>query len=79
MVQNVKSVKEASNNRGMLDFIPTLDLVYPDIFVVNAESGFDAKHQICAERGIPHPARGSHRAAHSEGVSGGKGIFVPIC
>lgn len=56
MVRNVKAVKEAYINRGhgVLDFIPTLDLVHPDIFVVNAEGGSDAKRQLCAERGIEY-------------------------
>lgn len=56
MVRNVKAVKEAYINQGhgVLDFIPTLDLVHPDIFVVNAEGGSDAKRQLCAERGIEY-------------------------
>lgn len=41
MVQNIKAVKEAYINegRGVIDFVPTLDIVKPDIFVVNAEGG----------------------------------------
>ena len=39
MVRNIKAVKEAYINEGIgvIDFIPTLDLVKPDVFVVNAE------------------------------------------
>ena len=56
MVQNIKAVKEAYINegRGVIDFLPTLDLVKPDIFVVNAEGGSDVKRQLCEERGIQY-------------------------
>ena len=56
MVKNIKAVKEAYINAGsgVIDFLPTLDLVQPDIFVVNADGGSDAKRQLCAERGIQY-------------------------
>ena len=56
MVQNIKAVKEAYINEGsgVIDFIPTLDIVKPDIFVVNAEGGSDAKRKLCEERGIQY-------------------------
>ena len=56
MVQNIKAVKEAYINggRGVIDFLPTLDIVKPDIFVVNAEGGSETKRQICEERGIQY-------------------------
>lgn len=56
MVQSVRYVKEACINQGsgVLDFIPTLDLVKPDIFVVNAEGGSDEKRRLCKERGIEY-------------------------
>ena len=56
MVRNIKAVKEAYINegRGVIDFIPTLDLVQPDIFVVNADGGSEVKRQLCAERGIEY-------------------------
>ena len=56
MVSNIKFVKEAFINEGngVIDFLPTLDLVKPDIFVVNAEGGSDAKRQLCEERGIQY-------------------------
>ena len=56
MVKNIKAVKEAYINegRGVIDFLPTLDLVKPDIFVVNAEGGSAAKRQLCEERGIQY-------------------------
>ena len=56
MVRNIKAVKEAYINEGsgVIDFIPTLDIVQPDIFVVNAEGGSDTKRQLCEERGIQY-------------------------
>lgn len=56
MVRNIKAVKEAYINEGsgVIDFIPTLDIVQPDIFVVNAEGGSLAKRQLCEERGIQY-------------------------
>jgi cytidyltransferase-like protein len=56
MVSNIKFVKEAYINEGsgVIDFIPTLDLVKPDIFVVNAEGGSEIKRQLCEERGIQY-------------------------
>ena len=56
MVRNIKAVKEAYINAGsgVIDFIPTLDIVQPYIFVVNAEGGSTAKRQLCEERGIQY-------------------------
>lgn len=56
MVKAVRYVKDAFVNQGsgVIDFLPTLDLVKPDVFVVNAEGGSDLKRQICAERGIEY-------------------------
>lgn len=56
MVKNIKAVKEAYINQGsgVIDFLPTLDLVKPDVFVVNAEGGSDEKRKLCEERGIEY-------------------------
>ncbi len=56
MVKNIKAVKDAYINegRGVIDFLPTLDLVKPDVFVVNAEGGSEEKRRICEERGIEY-------------------------
>ncbi|MBO5977416.1 MAG: adenylyltransferase/cytidyltransferase family protein, partial [Bacteroidales bacterium] len=56
MVRNIKDVKDAYINEGsgVIDFIPTLDLVQPDIFVVNAEGGSETKRKLCEERGIEY-------------------------
>ncbi len=54
MVKSIRYVKDAYMNegRGMLDFVPTLDIVKPDIFVVNSDGGSDEKRKVCEERGI---------------------------
>ena len=56
MVSAVRYVKEAVINAGsgVIDFLPSLDLIKPDVFVVNAEGGSDVKRKICAERGIEY-------------------------
>ena len=56
MVKNIKAVKEAYINEGsgVIDFLPTLDLVQPDIFVVNADGGSETKRKLCEERGIQY-------------------------
>lgn len=56
MVKSIRYVKDAYINagNGVLDFIPTLDVVRPDIFVVNSDGGSDDKRQICQERGIEY-------------------------
>lgn len=56
MVKSVKYVKDACINKGsgVIDFIPSLDEIKPDILVVNTEGGSDAKRQLCMERGIEY-------------------------
>ena len=56
MVKSIKYVKDAYINAGsgVIDYVPTLDIVRPDIFVVNAEGGSDEKRRICEERGIQY-------------------------
>ena len=56
MVKSIKYVKDAYINAGsgVIDYVPTLDIVKPDIFVVNAEGGSEEKRRICEERGIQY-------------------------
>lgn len=56
MVKAVRYVTDALINAGsgVLDFLPSLDIVKPDIFVVNSEGGNDDKKRICEERGIQY-------------------------
>lgn len=56
MVKSIRYVKEAYINQGsgVLDFLPTLDMVKPDILVVNSDGGSGAKKKVCEERGIQY-------------------------
>ncbi len=56
MVKSIRYVTDAYINRGsgMLDFLETLDLVKPDIFVVNSDGGGDVKRNLCKDRGIEY-------------------------
>ena len=56
MVKSIKYVKDAYINAGsgVMDFVPTLDIVKPDILVVNSDGGNDDKRRICKERGIEY-------------------------
>lgn len=56
MVKSIKYVKDAFINAGsgVLDFVPTLDIVKPDVFVVNHDGGSEDKRRICEERGIEY-------------------------
>lgn len=95
MVKAIRYVKDAFINEGsgVLDFLPTLDLIHPDILVVNAEGGNDDKRRVCEERGMeyivlertPHEgleARSSsglkkQLAAASENKKREKGCSIP--
>lgn len=56
MVKSIKYVKEAFINEGdgVLDFIPTLDIVKPHCLVVNTDGSSEDKRRICLERGIEY-------------------------
>ena len=56
MVKAIRYVTDAFINpgSGMLDFLPLLDRIRPDIFVVNSDGGSDAKRELCRERGIEY-------------------------
>ena len=56
MVKSIRYVKDAYINagRGVMDFVPTLDIVKPDILVVNSDGGNEDKRCICEERGIKY-------------------------
>ena len=56
MVKSIRYVKEAYINQGsgILDFLPTLDIVKPDILVVNSDGGSEEKRQVCEKRGIQY-------------------------
>ena len=56
MVKAIRYVKDAFINRGsgMMDFVETVDMVKPDIFVVNEDGSTDTKRNFCKERGIEY-------------------------
>lgn len=56
MVKAIRYVTDACINEGSgyLDFVPTVDRLKPDIFVVNADGGSEEKRQFCQERGIEY-------------------------
>ena len=56
MVKSIRYVKDAFINAGsgVLDFLPTLDIVKPDILVVNSDGGSPEKEALCRERGIEY-------------------------
>ena len=56
MVKSIRYVKDAFINQGngIMDFVPTIDIVKPDIFVVNADGSSETKRKFCEERGIEY-------------------------
>lgn len=56
MVKAIRYVTEAYINRGsgMMDFVDTVEMVKPDVFVVNEDGSSETKRQFCAERGIEY-------------------------
>lgn len=56
MVKAIRYVTDAyiNSGSGMLDFLDTLDIVKPDVFVVNSDGGSDLKRKLCADRGIEY-------------------------
>ena len=56
MVKSIRYVKDAFINQGsgVLDFLPTLDIVKPDILVVNSDGGSEEKRRLCEQRGMEY-------------------------
>ena len=56
MVQSIRYVKQAFINKGsgMMDFVPTVEMLRPDRFVVNVDGACDEKRRFCEERGIEY-------------------------
>ena len=56
MVKAIRYVTDAFINAGsgIMDFIPTVDIVRPDIFVVNEDGSTQEKRRFCTERGIEY-------------------------
>ena len=56
MVKSIRYVKDAYINAGsgIMDFIPTVEALKPDILVVNEDGDREEKRQFCKERGIEY-------------------------
>ena len=56
MVKAIRYVKDAFINAGsgIMDFVPTLDIVQPDVFVVNEDGANEEKRLECEKRGIEY-------------------------
>lgn len=56
MVKSIRYVKDAFINagNGIMDFIPTVEALKPDVLVVNSDGDNEEKRQFCKERGIEY-------------------------
>ena len=56
MVKSIRYVKDAYINvgSGIMDFIPTIDFLKPDILVVNEDGASEEKRKFCEERGMEY-------------------------
>ena len=56
MVKSIRYVKDAFINAGsgIMDFIPTVDALKPDILVVNFDGDKEEKRRFCEERGMEY-------------------------
>ena len=56
MVKSIRYVTDAFINQGdgVMDFIPTVEALKPDRFVVNADGSNEEKRRFCQERGIEY-------------------------
>lgn len=54
MVKSIRYVKDAFINagHGIMDFVPSVESLKPDVFVVNSDGGSEEKRRFCEERGI---------------------------
>ncbi len=56
MVKSIRYVKDAFINAGsgIMDFVPTVEALKPDILVVNEDGGNEEKLRFCEEHGIEY-------------------------
>lgn len=56
MVKSIRYVKDAYINAGsgIMDFIPTVEFVKPDVFVVNEDGSTESKREFCRANGIEY-------------------------
>ena len=70
MVRSIRYVKDAYINQGsgIMDFVPTVEALKPDILVVNSDGGSEEKRRFCEEHGIEYVVL--ERTPHVVGGSG---------
>lgn len=56
MVKAIRYVEDAFINagNGIMDFVPTVEALRPDVFVVNSDGDTQEKRRFCEERGIKY-------------------------
>jgi len=56
MVKSIRYVKDAfiNSGSGVMDFVPTVEMLKPDILVVNEDGGSEQKRLFCQEKGIEY-------------------------
>ena len=56
MVKSIRYVKDAFINAGsgIMDFVPTVEALKPDILVVNSDGGNEEKRRFCEEHGMEY-------------------------
>lgn len=56
MVKAIRYVKDAFINQGdgIMDFVPTVEALKPDILVVNSDGGNEEKRRFCEEHGMEY-------------------------
>ncbi len=56
LVKAIRYVKDAFINAGsgIMDFVPTIEALKPDILVVNSDGGNEEKRKFCEEHGIEY-------------------------
>ena len=56
MVKSIRYVKDAFINAGsgVMDFVPTVEKLRPDILVVNEDGGSEEKRRFCEDHGIEY-------------------------
>ena len=56
MVKSIRYVKDAFINAGsgVMDFVPTVEALHPDRFVVNSDGSSEEKRKYCEEHGIEY-------------------------
>lgn len=56
LVKSIRYVKDAFINQGsgIMDFVPTVEALKPDILVVNEDGGNEEKQRFCEEYGIQY-------------------------